>query len=94
VSVNGNLAGQINALENGDLAPTEAMQRAYVAGCTDLKTAVAAWQTATTTGLTAFNAVLVQNNRKAIAAAAGNLPVPACAPPASAPPRPRGRGRT
>jgi hypothetical protein len=83
VSVNGNLAAQINALENGDLAPTEAMQRAYVAGCTELKTAVAAWQTATATGLTAFDAALAQHNLKAIAAPAGGLPVPACAPPAS-----------
>jgi len=82
VSVNGNLAGQINALENGDMAPTEAMQRAYVAGCTELKTAVAAWQTASTTGLAALNAVLAQHNAKSIAAPAGALPVPVCEPPA------------
>src|SRR2546425_971360 len=38
--VNEDFVGQINTLENGGMAPTEAMQRAYVAGCRDLKTAV------------------------------------------------------
>ncbi|HMJ57846.1 MAG TPA: hypothetical protein VK467_01840, partial [Gemmatimonadales bacterium] len=93
VSVNGSLASQINALENGDMAPTEAMQRAYVAGCTELKTAVAAWQTAATTGLAAFNGVLAQRNLRTITAPSGGLPVPACALPATAAPRPRGKGR-
>ena len=93
VSVNGTLASQINALENGDMAPTEAMQRAYVAGCTELKTAVAAWQTAATTGLAAFNGVRAQRNLRTITAPSGGVPVPACALPATAAPRPRGRGR-
>ncbi len=81
VSVNGNLVSQINALENGDLAPTEAMQRAYVAACTDLKTAVTAWQTASTTGLAALNAVLAQHSLKSIAASSAGLAVPICAEP-------------
>jgi len=91
VSVNGSLVGQINALENGDMAPTEAMQRAYVAVCTDLKTAVTAWRTASTTGLTALNAVLAQHNSASISAPTAALPVPVCAPPpaASAPHRRR-----
>src|SRR5207253_8103022 len=37
-AVNENFISQINTLENGDMAPTEAMQRAYVAGCRDRKT--------------------------------------------------------
>jgi hypothetical protein len=68
VSVNENLVGQINTLENGDMAPTVAMQRAYAAGCTELKTAMTNWMTISSTALTALNAVLTQNNLKAIAA--------------------------
>jgi len=78
VSVNGNLVSQINALENGDLAPTPAMEASYTAGCTDLKTALAAWQTASTTGLAALNAVLAQNNLKSITVSSTGLPVPVC----------------
>jgi len=78
VSVNGNLVGLINALENGDLAPTPAMQASYAAGCTDLKTALAAWQTASTTGLAALNAVRAQNNLKSITVSSTGLPVPIC----------------
>jgi hypothetical protein len=61
--VNEDFAGQINTLENGDMAPTEAMQRAYVAGCTDLKQAVTAW-TALAAPLASFNAVLTQHHLK------------------------------
>ena len=94
MSVNGNLVSQINTLENGDLAPTEAMQRAYVAGCTELKTAVTTWGTIAGTGLAGFDAVRAQHNLKPIAAPPGALPVPVCAPPpipkARAPVRRRG----
>jgi hypothetical protein len=40
VGVNGNLGGQLNGLENGDMAPTPAMQAAFLAACTDLQSAV------------------------------------------------------
>jgi len=91
VSVNGSLVNQINALENGDLAPTEAMQRAYIAACTELKTAVTTWGTLSTMGLAAFNAVLAQHNLKSIAAPSARVPVPVCAPPVNVPPRRPGR---
>src|SRR5258708_25193074 len=39
VGVNNTLAGQTNALENGDMAPTPAMLAAYAAACRDLGTA-------------------------------------------------------
>ena len=79
VSVNGNLAGQINALENGDMAPTPAMQAAYVAGCTDLKAVVTSWTAINGGALAAFNAVLGQNNLKPVGATVRPLVAPVCA---------------
>jgi hypothetical protein len=70
VSVNENLVGQINTLENGDMAPTVAMQRAYAAGCTELKTATTSWMAISSTALTAFNAGLVQHSLKPVTATA------------------------
>jgi len=81
VRVNGNLANQINALENGDLAPTAAMQRLYAAACTDLKTAVATWTGINAAPLAAFNAELTRNNLKPIPAAARALTAPVCGGP-------------
>jgi hypothetical protein len=78
VGVNGNLTNQLNALENGDMAPTPAMLAAYVAGCNDLKSAVTTWAAINGAALTAFNAVLTQNNLKPIPGAAPLLAVPAC----------------
>src|SRR2546430_9904068 len=68
VSVNGNLAGQINALENGDMAPTPAMQAAYVAGCTDLKAVVTSWTAINGGALAALNPLPAHDNPKALRA--------------------------
>ncbi len=81
VRVNGNLGNQINTLENGDLAPTAAMQRAYVAACTDLKNAVTTWTGINGASLAAFNAELTRNNLKPIPAATRALTAPACGGP-------------
>jgi hypothetical protein len=56
------------------------MQASFAAACTDLRAALAAWQTASSTGLAALNAVLAQNNRPAIAAPAGTVAAPVCGP--------------
>jgi len=58
-ALNATLGRQLNALETGDLAPTPAMQAAYVAACKDLAKAV-----------TTFNAVVAQHQLKAAALAA------------------------
>ena len=42
--VNATLGRQLNALETGDLAPTAAMQAAYLATCKDLANAVTRWK--------------------------------------------------
>src|SRR5437773_1387669 len=81
VRVNGNLANQIHALENGDLAPTAAMQRAYGAACTDLKAAVTTWTGINGAPLAAFNAELTRNNLKPIPAPPRALPAPVCGGP-------------
>src|SRR2546429_9934918 len=44
VRVNADLVGQINNLENGDMTPTEAVQRDYAAGGSDVKKAGTAWR--------------------------------------------------
>ena len=79
VSVNNNLVRQINTLENGDMAPTEAMQRDYAAACAELKTAVTSWMAIHGATLAAFNAVLGQNNLKPVAATVRPLVAPVCA---------------
>ncbi len=53
VSINAELVSQINGLETGDVAPTEAMRADYLAACTDVRTAVAAWAKVNGTGATA-----------------------------------------
>ena len=78
MSVNGNLAGQINTLENGDMAPTPAMQAAYVAGCRDLQTVVTTSTGINAAPLATFNAVLTQNNLKPVAATGPALVAPVC----------------
>ena len=79
VSVNNNLVRQINTLENGDMTPTEAMQRDYAAGCAELKTAVTSWTAIHGAALAAFNAALTQNNLKPVAATSRALVAPVCA---------------
>jgi len=79
VRVNGNLGNQINTLENGDLAPTDAMQFDYVAACQNLQKVVTTWTGLNGAPLAAFNAVLTQNNLKPVPAATLALTAPVCA---------------
>jgi len=58
------------------------MQRAYAAGCAELKTVVTTWGSITGTTLATFNAVLTKHSLKSTAAAFPVLAVPACPPPA------------
>ncbi len=99
VGVNNTLAGQINGLENGDMAPTPAMQAAYAAACKDLATAAATWRGIDSAGgaIETFNAVATRNNLKPVVVAV--VPVaPICPNPVQAAGRnrpasgPRARG--
>ena len=78
VGVNGNLTNQLNALENGDMAPTPAMLAAWVSACNDLKSAVTTWTTINGAALATLNAALTQGGLKPIAAAAPVMAVPVC----------------
>jgi hypothetical protein len=80
VGLNGALIRQLDTLDFGDMAPNEPMNKAYITGCTDLKTAVTNWRTINTQDLVAFNAILAKNNVAPIAAASPALAVPVCAP--------------
>ncbi|HEY2374732.1 MAG TPA: hypothetical protein VGH98_02045 [Gemmatimonadaceae bacterium] len=68
VSVSGELVGQLNAQDNGDLAPTPGMLAAFSNACIDLKSADASWQNVTTRDLAALNAVLSKNGIREVQA--------------------------
>jgi hypothetical protein len=78
VGLNGTMSQQLTALDNGDIAPSEPMQKGYAAKCTDLKTAITSWKTINTIDLPAFNAILTRNNVKPIAASSPVLATPVC----------------
>ena len=75
--LNGRLAGQLTAEDNGDHAPTQAMLDGYAAACRDLKAAVARWTAINADDLAALNEVLSKNGIQAVVAAAG-IKAPAC----------------
>ena len=89
-ALNGAMVRIINTLEPADFAPNEPQMKAWVAACTDLRTAIASWKTLTTKSLSDFNAALTRNNVKTIAAPAAALVAPVCA---TAPPAVPGPGR-
>ncbi len=78
VELNGTLVRLLETLEAGDIAPTEAMGRAYVSGCKQLATAVASWRTLRGPAVASLNAVLTQNGLRAVAAPSATLPAPVC----------------
>jgi len=73
--VNNELASQLNAQDNGDMAPTTGMLAAYASACNDLRTVNTAWQRLTSTDLGALNTVLTRNRLRALQA-----PQPALSP--------------
>ncbi|MCX6538437.1 MAG: hypothetical protein NT151_05815 [Acidobacteria bacterium] len=93
VGINGALIRQLDTLDFGDMAPNEPMNKAYAAGCGELKTAVLNWKTINGQDLTAFNAILTKNNLKPVASAPTALPIPVCAPAPAMAPTAGGRGR-
>ncbi|HTJ22733.1 MAG TPA: hypothetical protein VL383_10085, partial [Gemmatimonadaceae bacterium] len=77
-ALNGALVGQLNAQEQGDMAPTAASLSAYAAACRDLSKAVATWQRLSTSELNALNATLKGRGATAIAVPAGQIKAPSC----------------
>jgi hypothetical protein len=78
VSVSVELAGQLNAQDNGDLAPTPSMLASYTSACVDLKAVLAAWKTVTTRDLATLNTALARNGIREVPASAKSAAVPTC----------------
>jgi hypothetical protein len=69
---------QLDALDAGDLAPTEPMMRAWSWVCSDLRTAVNNWKTVNMVDLPKLNSLLTANGGKALAPGTSGLAVPVC----------------
>ena len=78
VDVNGVMTRQLNALDDGDIAPTGAMKGAYAAACGDLKKVVTAWRTVNSATLPALNARLAAAHLTPLPVATTQLMVPVC----------------
>jgi photosystem II stability/assembly factor-like uncharacterized protein len=77
-SINAALVSQLDAQDQGDMAPTSAALAAFSASCKELGNLAATWRRLSTTELGAINAILKQQGRNTIAAPAGTLEVPIC----------------
>jgi hypothetical protein len=78
VGVSGELVNQLNAQDNGDLAPTPAMLAAYTKACIDLKSVVTAWRGLATRDLAALNTVLARNGIHEVAPPTSTSTPPTC----------------
>ena len=61
MTLNGEFGSQMNTVEEGDYAPTEAMQETYHDSCEQLGKALAQWEDLRTKDLGALNAGLGAN---------------------------------
>jgi len=77
-AINNALVNQLNAQENGDMAPSSGALAAFAQTCKELQTVAAAWQRVSTTGLTAFNESLRQRGRQPLTVQIGALKLPSC----------------
>ncbi|HTG53715.1 MAG TPA: hypothetical protein VL980_02655, partial [Gemmatimonadaceae bacterium] len=76
-SLNARLTAMLNAQENGDLAPTPAMQAEFAAACKDVANTVAKWKALNATAVPALSAELEKNGIRATPEAAG-VTAPKC----------------
>jgi photosystem II stability/assembly factor-like uncharacterized protein len=77
-SLNGAFVGQLNAQENGDLAPTTSARAAWTASCMELGKTVATWQRVSTTDLAALNAALKNAGKSLVPGPAAAIKPPTC----------------
>ena len=77
-AINNALVNQLNAQENGDIAPTAAALAAFANTCKELQTVAVTWQRVITSGLSSYNAGLEQRGRSVLATPAGTLKFPRC----------------
>jgi hypothetical protein len=77
-SLNGAFVGQLNAQENGDLAPTTSARAAWAAACMDLGKTVATWQRVAGAELGALNTMLKTAGKSPVAAPSVQVKPPVC----------------
>jgi photosystem II stability/assembly factor-like uncharacterized protein len=65
-ALNGTAVRQLNKLDSGDMAPTEAMQKATAATCAEAQQLIASWTLLKSKDLISFNALLEKNSLKPI----------------------------
>ena len=83
-ALNGALNRQLTTLDFGDMAPSEPMERSWIAACTEVRSALTTWRAINGQDLTALNALVTKAGKKSIAGATPTLATPACAAPAAA----------
>jgi hypothetical protein len=76
--VNRTLVSLLNAQDVGDIAPTPAMIAAYTKTCTDLATAITAWQRLASIDLADINTLLKRRGIKVLPLPSSALRPPAC----------------
>jgi len=72
------LVSQLNAQDNGDMAPTPAMLAAYRKSCDELRAVVTRWRAALQRDLGDFNAVRRRNGLGDLAAPSPTVTMPRC----------------
>ena len=77
-ALNAAFVAQLNAQDNGDMAPTTASLAAFAATCKELQTVVTAWERLRGAELTAVNQALTARGRAAVAVALEALRPPRC----------------
>ncbi|HEX7020198.1 MAG TPA: hypothetical protein VF159_09325, partial [Gemmatimonadaceae bacterium] len=77
-TINGTLVGQLEAQDNGDMAPTAAMLAAYASACHDLSAAEAAFDHMLTNDLPTLDAALTHAGLRPVASPRTRLVPPRC----------------
>jgi hypothetical protein len=77
-SLNAALVSQLDAQDQGDMAPTSAALAAFGASCKELGNLAATWRRLSTTELAGINAILKQQGQNVITPPAGKLELPMC----------------
>ena len=77
-SLNGTFVSQLNAQEQGDLAPTTSARAAWAAACMDLGKTVATWQRVAGAELGALNTMLKTAGKSPVAAPSVQVKPPVC----------------
>jgi hypothetical protein len=70
--------GQLKVIDMSDIPPNPSKLAAWRNVCTDLRSALTSWRAINATDLVAFNALLLKNNLKPVAAATPVLALPVC----------------